>query len=138
MFEHALKQICVGKNTNRLLDPSDIEFSFYSYGRHVNEDGKIDEYPSFEIVTHTYDECSQHNLSIQNLSSYEDINIAKSYLLCKELCEIVTAFSQNSFMNEDEYIELLFNSMNEWINDGYTILSQYDMVDEENAEEEFI
>lgn len=135
MFEHALKGISIGKKTNRPLDPSDIEFSFYSYGYHLNEDGEFNEYPSFELVTHTYDECSQHNLSVQNLSHHEDINIAKSYLLCKELCEIVTTLSQNSFMNEDEYIELLFNSMNEWINDGYTILSQYDMGDEDDAEE---
>ena len=41
MFKHALKDIYIGKNSRQLLDPSDVEFSFYSYGRHIDEDGEI-------------------------------------------------------------------------------------------------
>lgn len=51
MFKHTLKDIYVGKNSGQLLDPSDIEFSFYSYGRHLDEDGEIAKYPSFNLVT---------------------------------------------------------------------------------------
>lgn len=136
MFQHALKDICVGKNSGRPLDPSDIEFRFYSFGRHTNEDGEIDEYPSFELITHTYDECSKHNISVQNISKSEDVDIAKVHLLSKELCDIVTTICQNSNITEDEYIELLFDSLDEWINEGYTILSQYDLeVEEDDGED---
>lgn len=52
MFKHALKDIYVGKNSGQLLDPSDIEFSFYSYGRHIDEDGEIAKNPSYGLVIH--------------------------------------------------------------------------------------
>ena len=129
MFEHALKDIFVGKNSNRPLDPSDIEFSFYSYGRHVNEDGEIDEYPSFELITHKYDECSGHSITIQNLSNSIDVDIAKIHLLSKELIELVIALKLNT--DEYQYIEFLFDALDNWINDGYDILSQYDLEVEE-------
>lgn len=132
MFKHALKDICIGKNSGRLLDPSDIEFSFYSYGQHTNEDGEIEKYPSFNIVTHTYDECSKHNVAVQNISQSEDIDIAKVHLLCKELCDIVISICQNSNITEDEYVELLFNQINDWIDEGYNILSQYDLEEKDD------
>lgn len=135
MFKHALKDIYVGKNSGQLLDPSDIEFSFYSYGRHLDEDGEIAKYPSFNLVTHTYDECFNHNVTVQNISQSEDIDIAKAHLLCTELCDIVISICQNSNITEDEYVELLFNQMNDWINEGYTILSLYDAEVEEDGEE---
>lgn len=125
MFKHALKDVYVGKNSGQLLDPSDVEFSFYSYGRHIDENGEIAKNPSYELVTHTYDECFNHNVTVQDISEPEDINIAKVYLLCTELCGVVTSICQNSNIIEDEYIELLFNQMNDLINEGYAILSQY-------------
>lgn len=134
MFNHALKDICVGKNSGQLLDPSDIEFSFYSYGRHIDEDGEIAKYPSFNLVTHTYDECSNHSVIAQNISQSEDIDIAKVHLLCKELCDIVISICQNSNIAEDEYVELLFNQINDWIDEGYNILSRYDIEVEEDEE----
>lgn len=129
MLNHALKSIHVGKNSGRPLDPSDIEFSFYSYGLHINEDGEIDKYPSFEIVTHQYDECAGHKVSVQPISHYKDANIAQIYLVCAELSQIVETLTLNC--DEDEYIELLFESLSEWIEDGYKILSQYDLEEEE-------
>lgn len=135
MFKHALKDIYIGKNSGQLLDPSDIEFSFYSYGRHTDENGEIAKYPSFNLVTHTYDECFNHNVTVQNISQSEDIDIAKAHLLCTELCNIVISICQNSYINEDEYIEFLFKQINDWIDEGYTILSQYDIEVEEYEEE---
>lgn len=135
MFKHVLKDIYVGKNSGQLLDPSDIEFSFYSYGRHTDENGEIAKYPSFNLVTHTYDECFNHNVTVQNISQSEDIDIAKAHLLCTELCDIVISICQNSNINEDEYIEFLFKQINDWINEGYTILAQYDVEVEEYEEE---
>ena len=135
MFKHALKDIYVGKNSGQLLDPSDIEFSFYSYGRHIDENGEIAKYPSFNLVTHTYDKCFNHNVTVQNISQSEDIDIAKAHLLCTELCYIVIRICQNSYINEDEYIEFLFKQINDWIDEGYTILSQYDIEVEEDGEE---
>lgn len=135
MFNHALKDIYIGKNTKQLLDPSDIEFSFYSYGRHIDENGEIAKNPSFNLVTHTYDECFNHNVIVQNISQSEDIDIAKVHLLCKELCDIVISICQNSNIAEDEYVELLFNQINDWIDEGYSILSQYDLEVEEDEEE---
>ena len=129
MLNHALKSIHVGKNSGRPLDPSDIEFSFYSYGVHIDEDGNIDKYPSFEIITHKYDECSGHHVSSQQISHYKDANIAQIYLVCAELSQIVEALTLNC--DEDDYIELLFESLSEWIEDGYKILSQYDLEVEE-------
>lgn len=135
MFNHALKDICVGKNSRQLLDPSDIEFSFYSYGRHIDENGEIAKYPSYELVTHAYDECYNHSVTVQNISKPEDIDIAKVHLLCSELCIVVGSICQNSNIIEDEYIEFLLNQMNDWINEGYTILSLYDVEVEEDEEE---
>ena len=135
MFKHALTDIYIGKNSRQLLDPSDIEFSFYSYGRHLDENGEIAKYPSFNLVTHTYDECFNHNVTVQNISQSEDIDIAKAHLLCTELCDIVISICQNSSINEDEYIEFLFNQMNDWIDEGYTILAQYDLEVVEDGEE---
>ena len=135
MFKHALKDIYIGKNSRQLLDPSDIEFSFYSYGRHLDENGEIAKYPSYELVTHTYDECFNHNVTVQNISQSEDIDIAKAHLLCTELCDIVISICQNSNINEDEYIEFLFKQINDWIDEGYTILAQYDIEVVENGEE---
>lgn len=135
MFKHALKDIYIGKNSGQLLDPSDIEFSFYSYGRHIDEDGEIAKYPSFNLVTHTYDECFNHNVTVQNISQSEDIDIAKAHLLCTELCDIVISICQNSNINEDEYIEFLFKQINDWIDEGYTILAQYDIEVVEDGEE---
>ena len=102
MFKHALKDIYVGKNSGQLLDPSDIEFSFYSYGRHIDENGEIAKHPSYELVTHTYDECYNHSVTVQNISKPEDIDIAKVNLLCSELCIVVGSIRQNSYINEDE------------------------------------
>lgn len=136
MFQHALKDIYVGKNSGQPLDPSDIEFSFYSYGRHIDEDGEIAKYPSFNLVTHTYDECSNHNVTVQNISQSEDIDIAKAHLLCTELCNIIISIRQNSYINEDEYLEFLFKQINDWIDEGYTILSQYDAEVQEDGEED--
>ena len=135
MFKHALKDIYIGKNIKQLLGPSDIEFSFYSYGRHIDEDGEIAKYPSYELVTHTYDECFNHNVTVQDISEPEDIDIAKAHLLCTELCNIIISIRQNSYINEDEYVELLFNQINDWIDEGYTIISQYDVEVEEDGEE---
>lgn len=135
MFKHALKDIYVGKNSGRLLDPSDIEFRFYSYGKHLNEDGEIEEYPSIELITHTYDECSNHSVSVQNISDSEDVYIAKAHLLCTELCNIIISICQNSNINEDEYLEFLFKQINDRIDEGYSILSQYDAEVEEDEEE---
>lgn len=135
MFKHALKDIYVGKNSGQLLDPSDIEFSFYSYGRHIDENGEIAKHPSYELVTHTYDECCNHSVTVQNISKPEDIDIAKVNLLCSELCIVVGSIRQNSYINEDEYIEFLFKQINDWINEGYTILAQYDVEVEEDGEE---
>lgn len=127
MFKHALKDIYIGKNSRRLLDPSDVEFSFYSYGRHIDENGEIAKNPSYELVTHTYDECFNHNVTVQDISQSEDIDIAKVHFLCKELCDIVISICQNSNITEGEYVELLFNQINDWIDEGYDILSQYDL-----------
>lgn len=135
MFKHALKDIYVGKNSCQPLDPSDIEFSFYSYGRHIDEDGEIAKYPSFNLVTHTYDECFNHNVTVQDISEPEDIDIAKAHLLCTELCDIIISIRQNSNITEDEYVEFLFKQINDWINERYTILSQYDLEVEEDGEE---
>ena len=135
MFKHALKDIYVGKNSGQLLDPSDIEFSFYSYGRHIDENGEIAKNPSYELVTHTYDECFNHNVTVQDILEPEDIDIAKVNLLCSELCIVVGSIRQNSYINEDEYIEFLFKQINDWINEGYTILVQYDVEVEEDGEE---
>ena len=41
MFKHALKDIYIGKHSRQLLDPSDVEFSFYSYGRHIMKMAKL-------------------------------------------------------------------------------------------------
>lgn len=135
MFKHALKDIYVGKNSCQLLDPSDVEFSFYSYGRHIDKNGEIAKNPSYELVTHTYDECFNHNVTVQDISEPEDINIAKAHLLCTELCNIIGSICQNSNINEDEYVEFLFKQINDWINEGYTILSLYDTEVEEDGEE---
>lgn len=136
MFKHALKDIYIGKNSRQLLDPSDIEFSFYSYGRHTDENGEIAKHPSYELVTHRYDECFRHSVTVQDISEPEDIDIAEAYLLCMELCDIVISICQNSNIAEDEYVELLFNQINDWIDEGYTILSQYDIEVEEDGEED--
>lgn len=135
MFQHALKDIYVGKNGGQLLDPSDIEFSFYSYGRHIDEDGEIAKNPSYGLVIHRYDECFRHSVTVQDISEPEDIDIAKAHLLCTELCNIIISICQNSNINEDEYIELLFNQINDWIDEGYNILAQYDVEVEEDGEE---
>lgn len=135
MFKHALKDIYVGKNSRQLLDPSDVEFSFYSYGRHIDENGEIAKNPSYELVTHTYDECFNHNVTVQDISEPEDINIAKAHLLCTELCNIIVSICQNSNINEDEYLGFLFKQMNDWIDEGYTILSLYDTEVEEDGGE---
>lgn len=135
MFKHALKDIYIGKNSRQLLDPSDVEFSFYSYGRHIDEDGEIAKNPSYELVTHRYDECFRHSVTVQDISEPEDIDIAEAHLLCTELCDIVISICQNSYINEDEYIEFLFKQINDWIDEGYTILSQYDIEVEEDGEE---
>lgn len=47
---------------------------------------------------------------------------------------IVISICQNSYINEDEYIEFLFKQINDWIDEGYTILSQYDIEVEEDGE----
>lgn len=86
-------------------------------------------------MTHTYDECSTHNVIVQNISQSEDIDIAKAHLLCTELCNIIISIRQNSNINEDEYIEFLFKQINDWIDEGYSILSQYDLEVEEDEEE---
>lgn len=135
MFKHALKDIYIGKNSGQPLDPSDIEFSFYSYGRHTDENGEIAKNPSFNLVTHTYDECFNHNVTVQNISEPEYIDIAKAHLLCTELCNIIISIRQNSNIAEDEYVELLFNQINDWIDEGYNILAQYDIEVEEDGEE---
>lgn len=109
MFKRALKDIYIGKNSEQLLDPSDIEFSFYSYGRHINKNGEIAKNPSYELVTYTYDECFNHNVTVQDISEPEDIDIAEAHLLCTELCNIIISIRQNSNIAEDEYVELLFN-----------------------------
>lgn len=126
MFKHALKDIYIGKNSGQLLDPSDIEFSFYSYGRHLDEDGEIAKYPSFNLVTHTYDKCFNHNVTVQNISQSEDIDIAKAHLLCTELSNIIIRIRQNSNSAENEYLEFLFKQITDWIDEGYNILSRYD------------
>lgn len=136
MFQHALKDIYVGKNGGQLLDPSDIEFSFYSYGRHIDEDGEIAKNPSYGLVIHRYDECFRHSVTMQDISEPEDIDIAKAHLLCTELCNIIISIRQNSNINEDEYLEFLFKQINDWIDEGYTILSQYDIEVEEDGEED--
>ena len=97
MFKHALKDIYVGKNSGQLLDPSDIEFSFYSYGRHIDENGEIAKNPSYELVTHTYDECFNHNVTVQDILEPEDIDIAKVNLLCSELCIVVGSIRQKIY-----------------------------------------
>ena len=127
MFKHALKDIYVGKNSRQLLDPSDIEFSFYSYGRHIDENGEIAKNPSYELVTHTYGECFNHNVTVQDVLEPEDIDIAEAHLLCTELCNIIIIIRQNSNITEDEYLEFLFKQINDWIDEGYNILSQYDI-----------
>ena len=81
------------------------------------------------------DECFNHNVTVQNISQSEDIDIAKAHLLCTELCDIVISICQNSNINEDEYIELLFNQINDWIDEGYNILAQYDVEVGEDGEE---
>lgn len=85
-------------------------------------------------MTHTYDECFNHNVTVQNISQPEDIDIAKAHLLCTELCDIVISICQNSNITEDEYVEFLFKQINDWINEGYTILSLYDAEVEEDEE----
>ena len=136
MINHALIDIYVGKNSGQLLDPWDIEFSFYSYGRHLDEDGEIAKHPSYELVTHRYDECFRHSVTVQDISEPEDIDIAEAHLLCTELCNIIISIRQNSNINEDEYLEFLFKQINDWIDEGYTILSQYDIEAEEDGEED--
>ena len=111
MFKHALKDIYIGKNSRQLLDPSDVEFSFYSYGRHIDEDGEIAKNPSYELVTHRYAECFRHSVTVRDISEPEDIDIAEAHLLCTELCDIVISICQNSYINEDEYIEFLFKQI---------------------------
>ena len=86
-------------------------------------------------MTHTYDKCYNHSVTVQNISKPEDIDIAKVNLLCSELCIVVGSIRQNSYINEDEYIEFLFKQINDWINEGYTILAQYDVEVEEDGEE---
>ena len=86
-------------------------------------------------MTHTYDECFNHNVTVQDISEPEDIDIAKAHLLCTELCNIIISIRQNSNINEDEYLEFLFKQINDWIDEGYTILSQYDAEVEEDGEE---
>ena len=73
--------------------------------------------------------------TVQNISQSEDIDIAKAHLLCTELCDIVISICQNSYINEDEYIEFLFKQINDWIDEGYTILAQYDIEVGEDGEE---
>ena len=136
MFQHALKDIYVGKNSRRLLDPSDVEFSFYSYGRHIDENGEVAKKPSYELVTYTYAECFNHNVTVQDISEPEDIDIAKAQLLCQELCDIIISIRQNSNINEDEYLDFLFKQINDWIDEGYSILAQYDEEVEEDGEED--
>ena len=135
MFQHALKDIYIGKNSGQPLDPSDIEFSFYSYGRHTDENGEIAKNPSFNLVTHTYDECFNHNVTVQDVLEPEDIDIAKAHLLCTELCNIIISIRQNSYIAEDEYLEFLFKQINDWIDEGYALLAQYDLEVEEDGEE---
>lgn len=135
MFKHALKDIYIGKHSRQPLDPSDVEFSFYSYGRHIDEDGEIAKNPSYELVTHRYDECFNHNVTVHDISKPEDIDIAKAHLLCTELCNIIISICQNSYIAEDEYIEFLFKQINDWIDEGYTILAQYDIEVVEDGEE---
>lgn len=86
-------------------------------------------------MTHTYDECFNHNVTVQDISEPEDIDIAEAHLLCTELCNIIISIRQNSNINEDEYLEFLFKQINDWIDEGYSILSQYDLEVEEDEEE---
>ena len=86
-------------------------------------------------MTHTYDECFNHNVTVQDISEPEDVDVAKAHLLCTELCNIIISIRQNSNINEDEYLEFLFKQINDWIDVGYTILSQYDIEVEEDGEE---
>ena len=111
------------------------EFSFIHTGI-IDEDGEIAKHPSYELVTHTYYECYNHNVTVQNISQSEDIDIAKAHLLCTELCNIIISIRQNSNINEDEYLEFLFKQINDWIDEGYTILSQYDIEVVEDGEED--
>lgn len=96
---------------------------------------KLQKKPSYELVTHTYDECFNHNVTVQDISEPEDIDIAEAHLLCTELCNIIISIRQNSNINEDEYLEFLFKQINDWIDEGYSILSQYDLEVEEDEEE---
>lgn len=130
MSQHAIKNITIGKNSGKPLDPSDIEFSIYSYGRHVNEDGEVDQYSSFELVTHQYDKCEGYHILTQPISNPDDINVAKTFLLTKELIEVVTSIIEN--YDEDEYIELLHHAIDGWIQDGYEILTQHTNGEEKN------
>ena len=86
-------------------------------------------------MTHTYDECFNHNVTVQDISEPEDVDVTKAHLLCTELCNIIISIRQNSNINEDEYLEFLFKQINDWIDEGYTILSQYDIEVEEDGEE---
>ena len=79
------------------------------------------------------DECFNHDVTVQNISQSEDIDIAKAHLLCTELCNIIISIRQNSNITEDEYV-FLFKQIYDWINEGYTILSQYDAEVEEDEE----
>lgn len=126
-MQHAIKTITVGKNSGKPLNPSDIEFNFYSYGRHIDEDGKRERYPSFELITHKYDECKGHHVESQPIFDYKEIDIAQTYLLAKELIQVTTAIIENC--EEDEYIELLHHSLDSWIQDGYEVLSKYDDIE---------
>ena len=86
-------------------------------------------------MTHTYDECFRYSVTAQDISEPEDIDIAEAHLLCTELCNIIISIRQNSYINEDEYVELLFNQINDWIDEGYALLAQYDAEVEEDGEE---
>lgn len=120
---HAIKSIRVGEKTNVPLEPTDINFSFYSYGYGTDEDGEIDYNKSYRLITHEWGYCDSYDIDVKELTDEKDIELAKVHILCARLCNIIKKLQDTE---EYQYQEMLLDTLDNWVEDGELLLQMYD------------
>lgn len=120
-----LNEITVGQECNLPLDPSCIKFA---YTLKEEFEDKI----KYVKVTHKYKEVTGHSVSKKELVNEYDTARVDVRLLGCELADIVYCLVK---AGDYQYVEQLIDNLNQQIEDGYSILLQYDNIEWEFDDE---
>lgn len=63
----------------------------------------------------------------------KQIRYARFFIACNDLLKVVNVLNENC--DEEEYLEILYDNIQKWINESQEVLSQYDL-EEEDIENE--